>query len=871
MLIRRVLTVLGAAALMTTSMTSVAQAVPLVALAFGSAFAATIGGQILGVVVGAVASYLFSAAANAIFGSNTADTTEVQAAEVQYGERVSRSIVFGKVLIGGHVVHLNEYDDSKQLQYVGIIGDAWHTSIEKVKIASVLSDVAVITNSGNHETINYDIAEYEDVIDFRFHDGRPGQVADDDLVAQTAGWDSTKKYSNMAYFVADLTSDHDKFSGIPDIQVVAKGVRCYDPRLDTTVGGSGSHRFNDPTTWAYTENAAVQAYHFMRGFYYNGVRVIGPGYAASELSLTHFVTAMNVCDETVLDPNGNPHPRYACHTQVSDTEEFSTVLSRFCEAMGGFYTDIAGQLAIFAGKAQATVLTITDGDLIAEEALLFNPGRPGETLVSGIQGTYMHSVDFELTPYTTIEPVEFELTNWYPHIVEANFSQIQQPHQAYLVAKQKLYANRVQATANIVLDIKDVMLQVNDWITWESDITHIGTRDWKVIQVRYAFPQRRMYLTLQETSESVFDDDATPGDVSEPDRTLPTPVYITTVTGLAITPLLLESPSGSTLPVLEFTYTPIIDPAVLAIDIYYRTKVDQPNPGDPAGPMFKVTDFSPSDGTVRATNGVTPGMIHEAYALLITAPGREPDPTPYWVEALFPTGELAATVSVPDASIEIAKLSADLQNLMSLLSSDGNGSVFQLIDAISIELERQANAAYTNNANYAKQTIALSRKNSTAAAAVIFEQSVRITADNALAEAIIEVEAEIDTAIANGLASGYLKFEAFVDEDSGIASISAVVKARLNNTYSEAAWVLEATASGDESTMSAFGVFADVFFVIDREGGTMEQAFVFTDGEAVMKVANIEHVKSGLITSPDLTSMIINLTTPRIYMQGVLP
>lgn len=865
---RRVLKVLTIATLLSTSMTSVAQAVPLVALVFGPVFAATIGGQILGAVVGAVASYLFSSLLGAIFPAEKPDTTQPDPAEVQYGERVSRSAIFGKVLIGGHVVHLNEYDDAKQLQYVGLIGDCWHTSIEKVKIAGIILDVTPITNSGNNETINYEVEDYEEVMDFRFHDGRPGQLADTDLVAKSPDWTSSKKYSNLAYFVADLKSDREKFSGIPDIQVVAKGIRCYDPRKDTTIGGSGPHRFADSTTWEYTENAAVQAYHYMRGFYFNGVRVLGPGYAASELSLAHFIAAMNVCDETVSNPSGGTHPRYACHMQVADTEQFGSVLTRFCDAMGGYYTDIAGQIAIFAGKAQSPVLTITDDDLIAEEDLTFNPGRPGEVVATGIQGTYMHSEDFQPTPYPTLEPVEFENPNWYPHIIEVNFDQIQHPHQAFLVAKQRLYGNRIQGTANIVLDIKDVLLQVNDWLVWDSATPQIGERSWKVIQVRYSFPKRRMYLSLAEADADVYDDDATPGDVQEPIRTLPPSVYITTVSNLDIVPLMLENPSGSSaIPALEFTYTPILDPGVLAVDIYYRTAADQPDPGDPAGPLFKVTDFSPADGTVRATNGVTPGMIHEAYALLIAAPGREVDTTENWVEALFPTGDFVASAEVPDGSITIAKLTADLQRLTSLLSSDGDGSVFQLIDELSAEIERQANAAYTNNANYARQTTLLSRRNSKVAAAVIFEQSVRITADEALAQAIIEVEAELADVAGGATAGGYLKFEAFVDEMSGVASIAAVVRASLATTYSEAAWILEAEVTGPDSTLSAFGVYADTFYVIDPTGSTMENAFVFTGGEASLAVARIEHIKAGLLTSADETSFIINLDDPEIYME----
>jgi hypothetical protein len=46
--------------------------------------------------------------------------------------------------------------------------------------------------------------------------------------------------------------------GRPRFGFVLKGKLCYDPRLDSTVaGGSGAHRWDDPSTWEWSENAAV--------------------------------------------------------------------------------------------------------------------------------------------------------------------------------------------------------------------------------------------------------------------------------------------------------------------------------------------------------------------------------------------------------------------------------------------------------------------------------------------------------------------------------------------------------------------------------------------------------------------------------------
>lgn len=847
MKLKRIIATTALALTFSTALTHVAQAAPLVGLIFGPIFAATIGGQILGVVFGAVASYAFSFVANKLFPpSSTQDSTTTSAAEIKYGERVARAAIFGTVLVGGHLVHMNEYSSSKQLQYVAVIGDCWHSGIAGVQIDQTFKEVTEVALSANNEHKRYTVEDFEDVIDLRFHDGRPGQAADTGLVTQTSGWTSDKKFSNMAYFVADLKSDKEKFSGIPQIQPIGIGVRCYDPRKDSSFGGSGTHRFNDPTTWEYSANPAVQAYHFLRGFFFNGIRVLGVGYAAAELSTAHWAAAMNVCDEDVVDPELNHRPRYACHLFVEDTTQFSQVLDQFCDAMGGYYTEIAGQLAVFAGKAQSSVLTITDGDLVADEDLYFNPGRPGETLATGIQGTYIHSADYTPTPYTSIEPPEFDSAQWYPQIIPVDFNQVQNAHQAFLLAKQKLYANRMQATANVVLPFTNIALQVNDWITWASDMTMIGTRVFKIVQISYNLVKRRLYLTLAETSADVYDDDATPDDVQEPIRTPQIPIYITTVNSLALTPILLEGPSGEQIPAIDFTYTPILDPGVLAVDISYRTAADGPTP---AGPIFKVTDFTPADGVVRATNGITPGMVHEAFARLIAAPGREVVDTA-WVSALFPTGNLATVVVVGDGTITLIKLASDLQNVVGLLTSDGEGSVFSLIANLNAEIERQANAAYTMNTNYDRRTQILSRQTGQVAAAVIQEQSVRITADAALAQAITEVVAQVN----DNLADGYLKLEALVDGGGSMATIAAKVRASFADTYSEAGWILRATADGDGNSVAAFGVLGTFYVFEEVDGNAIPIFSAAPDGAYFTRFYSFAQTNAG---------------TPKVIIDGV--
>jgi hypothetical protein len=60
------------------------------------------------------------------------------------------------------------------------------------------------------------------------------------------------------------------------------GLKLYDPRLDSTNGGSGSHRYSDPTTWTYSNNPILICRYILvkYGHLVNGVDIDDPNIAA---------------------------------------------------------------------------------------------------------------------------------------------------------------------------------------------------------------------------------------------------------------------------------------------------------------------------------------------------------------------------------------------------------------------------------------------------------------------------------------------------------------------------------------------------------------------------------------------------------------
>jgi hypothetical protein len=98
--------------------------------------------------------------------------------------------------------------------------------------------------------------------------------------------------------------------GRPRFGFVVKGKLCYDPRKDSTVtGGSGSHRWDDPTTWEWSENPIVCRYNWARGIYAEDdvsdptALLIGRGLTAEEAPPENVIAPANLCDEGLTGPS----------------------------------------------------------------------------------------------------------------------------------------------------------------------------------------------------------------------------------------------------------------------------------------------------------------------------------------------------------------------------------------------------------------------------------------------------------------------------------------------------------------------------------------------------------------------------------------
>ncbi len=124
----------------------------------------------------------------------------------------------------------------------------------------------------------------------------------------------TPKQADYAIVFSELCKNGDGLTSPAKLLFEVVGAPLYDWRKDSTMGGSGSHRWDNQSTWEYSDNPAVQAYNLERGFF-NGIqRMVGKAVRASRLPLAKYTQAANICDEIMTDGT----KRYRTHAIAKD-------------------------------------------------------------------------------------------------------------------------------------------------------------------------------------------------------------------------------------------------------------------------------------------------------------------------------------------------------------------------------------------------------------------------------------------------------------------------------------------------------------------------------------------------------------------------
>lgn len=272
---------------------------------------------------------------------------------------------FGRVGVAGAVVYPETFGPDKM--YYGFV--------------SVLSGAGPITGfqsfRGDDETVTFDgngKATSSQWANEMWMRTRLGTQPDTALVTPTGlkngvtlpGWNSASKLSGKACYMLIL-GENSKRSAYPNGEPkplwVIQGLKCYDPRLDSTYpGGSGSCRLNTPSTWVYSQNPIIHALKWALGLWEGPTgqgapqvdyQVGGIGAKPEGIDFPSFVSAANIADL-----NGWTSAAYP-----TTDDPKAQVLDGFLQAGGAVYAQKAGKIAcIQRGSPRTSIVTITAAD-----------------------------------------------------------------------------------------------------------------------------------------------------------------------------------------------------------------------------------------------------------------------------------------------------------------------------------------------------------------------------------------------------------------------------------------------------------------------------------------------------------------------------
>jgi hypothetical protein len=262
------------------------------------------------------------------------------------------------------------------------------TTLSRVAINGKWATLGADDGSGYGQPMQGDYAGYGWV---KFYDGTQ-TAADPGMITNYGSdpnypWDSTMIGTGICYAICTFRFNRNLFSSAPQVTFELQGAKLYDPRYDSTVGGSGSQLWSDPTTWAATDNPMVMAYNILRGITV-GADTWGGECAAADLDLSNWFAAMNACDATVTNGDSTTEAAYRAGYYVTVDMHPADVLDTLKSAAAAEFAEIGGTFKARVGGPGSPAYVFTDDDLVITDPDQLTPFPGLDKTYNAINASY---------------------------------------------------------------------------------------------------------------------------------------------------------------------------------------------------------------------------------------------------------------------------------------------------------------------------------------------------------------------------------------------------------------------------------------------------------------------------------------------------
>lgn len=459
-------------------------------------------------------------------------------------------------------------------------------------------------------------------------------------------WSPAMIGSGMAYAVMVYRFEPSVWTGEPVAKFEIDGCRLYDPRRDSTVGGSGSHRWADQSTWGGPgdHNPIVMVYNILRGIRMRDGSIYGGRAEAADLPLDNWVAAMNRCDETV---DGQPRFRAGYEVRVAEDQPADVIDELLLTCLGEM-VEVGGYFKVRVGGPGLPVGFFVDSDFLNSQPKEFDPFPPLTSTHNLVNYVFPHPAELYAShdgPVWMPEPVTTERP------LSLAFKALPYPAQAQRVARAMLADDQRHRVHTTSLGPYASHLEPLDVIEWTSARNGYIDKRFDIRQTTENIRNLCLGLGMRETDPNDYD--------YRPGEDLPDPVApgdwqltpVQSVPGWDVKPyIIIDNASNARAPALRafWTANAAIDAASLIIRYRVAGQEDY---------MTKPVERPSLVSSDIIAEGIRSNVDYEACARYIV-PGRRTEFTS-WIPVRSPDVGLSWEDFDADVRARIDAMEAD--------------------------------------------------------------------------------------------------------------------------------------------------------------------------------------------------------------------
>ena len=477
-----------------------------------------------------------------------------------------RMLAIGEfVTEGTFVAHFTNQQQKKNWMRVFAIADCEITELNKVwingqaMITSPLADgvrtaITALNSGGTRAWIT-------------LHKGAWNQTVDTFLDSVETQWTSNHRLRGVAYVVIEHLWDSDNPQSY-DYKFGGKGAKFYDRRKDTTAGGSGTHRLLTPSTWEYSVNPMVIADHYRQGVRMmpsteplSEIYWFGVGEAADVMPYSEYEDLADLCEENVTLKAGGTHKRYEAHGMLSAADDHKENLERLALAMAARAIDQGGRIVFRPVRTQASIITLTDGDLINSATTQYDPAGRIDDMANTIEGRFYSKLnDYKSTDYPTVSNATYIDEDGDVISDTRNYDfEIDGERAQRLALLELAYSRRIAELREAFLSSTVRDLRPGDWFTRSSPLRGFGAgKLFEVDKITRSDKGTTEIIAVEVDPDQQAWDETTAVDLSVPPTIPSITIADLTVPSISVAAISYAH-GGTTVPAFQFTHAAYAD------------------------------------------------------------------------------------------------------------------------------------------------------------------------------------------------------------------------------------------------------------------------------------------------------------------------